>query len=85
MQNAAYAARVLTLYAWSQLNQEAGDEKAATEHLELARQVRNAATDRGIALPAMPAGLGAPPKPAGAEPPATAPADQPADAPANQP
>lgn len=84
VQNAAYVARALTLYAWSELNRDGGDSKAADEHLELARQVRNAAVERNISLPAMPRRLGPLPKsaPAPEEAPATAPGE-PAPAPSD--
>jgi hypothetical protein len=91
VQNAAYVARILTLYGWSQLNRANGDERGAQERLELAREIKNAATERQIALPALPEGLGGAPAtaPAAADPataPATAPAtDAPADAPAAAP
>ena len=80
VQNAAYVARLLTLYAWSQLNRQSGDTQGAQERLELAQQVKNTLVERQIPLPALPEALG------GAHPataPATAPAETPATAPAS--
>ncbi len=74
VKSAASVARMLTLYAWSELNRAGGDEKSAEEHLELARQVRNAAIEANIVLPTLPAGLS--PKSSGPTSPSTAPATE---------
>lgn len=63
LQATAMISRALTLYAWAQLDRQAGDQTQASEKIQQAIQQRNLAAERNFPLPALPAELGQASKP----------------------